>query len=163
MKVFIKNKLISWGGSSEVVNEKKEPMFTVRGKFFTLTKKKRMYDVEGNLLYIIRNRYWNFLSHKVFIYDAEKNKVATIKKGKWSLNAKYQIEDCVDDMSIEGKFWGRTCKILRNGKEVGVIVKDFTLLKDSFTLDAEEKDINFFTALVIALDNITDKRDRRFD
>ena len=32
MKLYIKNKLISLGGGSEVLNENKEPVFKVKGK-----------------------------------------------------------------------------------------------------------------------------------
>ena len=60
MKVFIKNKFFSIGGDSEVYNEEKKPIYKIDGKFFSWTKKKKMYDMEGNLLYVIRNRFWNF-------------------------------------------------------------------------------------------------------
>lgn len=157
MKVFIKNKLISIGGGSEVTNEDNEPIYKVKGKIMTFTKKKKMYDMEGNLLYTIRNKYWNFLSHKVLIIDANGERVATINKGKFSISAKYQILDTEDEMSIEGKIFGRTSQIMRNGKSVATITRDFTLVRDAFTLEAEEKDIAFYTAIVIAFDNMKDK------
>lgn len=156
MKVYIKNKF-SLGGSSEVYNENNETVFIIKGKVFSPTKKKLMCDKEGKVLYIIRNRYWNMFANKVFIYDANKEKVATIKKGKWSFNQKYQIEDCVDSMEIQGKFFSRTSQIMRNGQQAGVIVRDFTIINDAFTLEAEEKDIPFLTALVVAFDNIKDQ------
>lgn len=157
MKVFIKNKLISLGGSSEVFDEEQKPIFKIKGKVVSPTKKKFMYDMQGNLLYTIRNRFWNMFANKVFIYDANNQKVATIKKGKWSFSQKYKIEDCVDSMEIQGKFFSRTSQIMRNGQQAGVIVRDFTIFNDAFTLEAEEKDIPFLTALVIAFDNIKDK------
>lgn len=158
MKVYIKNKLISLGGSSEVLNENKEPIYKVKGKIISPTKKKKIYDMEGNLLYTVRNRYWNMFSDKVFVYDADGARVATIKKGKWSINAKYEIEDSVDEMSIEGKFWGPTSKIMRNEKVAGVITRTFTIVNDAYELEAYEEDIPFMTALVIAFDNIKDKK-----
>lgn len=157
MKVFIKNKLISIGGSSDVFDERKESIFKIKGKVVSPTKKKIMYDKNGNLLYIIRNRFWNFFADKVFVYDAQKNKVATIKKGKFSFSAKYQIQDCVDSMEINGKIFSRTSKIIRNGQEVGVITREFSFIEDAYSLEAEEQDIPFLTALVIAFDNLRDK------
>ena len=128
MKLFIKNKVVSVGGSSEVLNENKELVYKVKGKVFSPTKKKKIYNAKEELLYVVRNRWFNPLANKVFIFDAQKNKLATIKKNKWSFNAKYEIEDCVDAMSIEGKIFGRTSKIFKNEQEVGVIVREFTLL-----------------------------------
>ena len=157
MKVFIKNSLISLGGSSEVFDEENKPIFIIKGKVFSPTKKKKMCDANGNLLYTIRNKYWTMFYNKIFVIDPEGNRVATIKKGKWSLNRKYKIEDCVDSMEIQGKFFSRTSNILRNGEVAGVITREITLVRDAFSLDADEKDIPFLTALVIALDNLGDK------
>ena len=159
MKVFIKNKIISIGGGSTVTNEKGEDIYKVEGKLITVTKKKRMYDMQGKLLYTIRNKYWTFFSHKVFVIDAEGHKVATIKKGKLSLNLKYQILGTEDEMSIQGKFFRGVSYIIKNGKEVASITRDPSLIRDdAFTLEAEEADIPFYTALVIAFDNINDTR-----
>ena len=100
--------------------------------------------MEGKLLYKIRNRWFNFFANKTYIFNAENTKVATIKKDKWSVNTKYEIEDCVDDMQIEGKLFRRDSKIMRNGKQVGMITQEFT-------------EVPFLTALVIGFDNINDK------
>ena len=75
---------------------------------------------------------------------------------------KFQIIDCVDSMEIQGRFFHRTSQILRNGQVAGTITNEFFTIKDSFCLEAEEKDIPFLTALVIAFDNLTDKiKDQR--
>ncbi len=158
MKVFIKNKLISIGGGSTVLNENQEPIFNVKGKVFTFTKKKRIYDMQGNLLFTVRNRFWNSFADKVFVYDAEGSHVATIKKNRWSVNCDYEILDTADEMSIDGKFFSLHSRIMKNGQAVATISREFTLVRDAFTLEAEEKDIPFFTALVIALDNMRDKK-----
>lgn len=159
MKVFIRNKIISIGGSSEVLNENKEPVFKVEGQIISFTKKKKMYNTSGELLYTIRNRYWNFFANKVFVYDANGEKIATIKKNKFSFNFKYQILDTADQMSIDGKFFSRKSTIMKNDQPVATITREFTLVEDAFTLEADEKDIAFYTALVIAFDNLKDKRE----
>lgn len=159
MKVFIKNKMISWGGSSNVLDESKQIIYKVKGrvKFLSPTKKKFMYDKDGNLLYTIRNRWFNFFANKVFVFDAEKNKVATIKKNKFSITGNYQIEDSVDSMQIKGKIFSRHSQIIRNEQVVANITQDFSIVNDYFTLEANETDIPFMTAIVIAFDNIKDK------
>ena len=99
----------------------------------------------------------------LFVYDANNIRVATVKKNKWSVTRKFEIEDTPDAMSIEGKFFGLTSKILRNETQVGVISRELTLARDSFALEADEKDIAFLTALVVAFDNLQDKRQKDND
>ena len=160
MKVFIRNKLVSLGGASTVLNEQQEEVFRVEGKIFSPRKKKLMYDKDGNLLYIIRNRFFNMFTYKVHIFDAEKNKLATIKKNKWSFNLKYKIEDCVDEMELQGKWFRGESAIMKNGEQVGVIKREFSLISDHYSLEADEKDINFLTALCIAFDNLKDDMEK---
>ena len=160
MKVYIKNKLISLGGSSEVLNENQEPIYQVKGKWISITKKKKMYDMEDKLLYTIRNKYWTFFCDKVMVFDADGERVATIKKSKWSWNLKYEILDTENEMSIDGKFFSLKSRIMRNGNPVATISREFTLVKDAFSLEADEKEIAFFTALVIAFDNLKDKKQK---
>lgn len=85
-------------------------------------------------------------------------RVATIKKHNWSVNRKYEILDTEDEMSIDGKFFSLTSQIMKNGQPVTKIEREVTLIRDAFSLEADEKDIPFYTALVIAFDNIKDKR-----
>lgn len=160
MKVFIKNKLVSLGGSSTVTNEQQEDIFTIEGKVFSPRKKKLMCDKEGNLLYVIRNRYFNFFVHKTYIFDAEKNKLATIKKNKFSFNLKYKIEDCVDEMELQGQWFKGESFIMKNGEKIGVIKREFSLFADHYSLEADEKDIKFLTALCVAFDNLKDDMDK---
>ncbi|MBR2909836.1 MAG: LURP-one-related family protein [Clostridia bacterium] len=160
MKVFIKNKIVSIGGSSIVTNEQGDEVFKIEGKVLSPRKKKLMYDKDGNLIYIIRNRFFNMFAHKVHIFDAEKNRLATIKKNKFSFNLKYQIENCVDEMELQGQWFKGESLIMKNGEQVGVIKKEFSIFADSYTLEADEKDIPFLTALCIAFDNLIDEKNK---
>ena len=160
MKVFIKNKLLSLGGDSDVLNENKEPIFKVKGKFFSFTKKKKLYNMQGELLYTIRNKFWNIFSNKVYIKNSQGDRVATIKKNKWSWNKNYKILNTEDDLEIEGKFFSLESQIIKNEQLVATINRQFTIVTDAFSLEADEKDIAFYTAIVIALDNIVDKRSK---
>ena len=47
MKVYIKNKFMSLGGSSTVVDENKQPIYKVKGKIISITKKKKIKDMSG--------------------------------------------------------------------------------------------------------------------
>lgn len=56
MKVFIKNKIMSWGNGSSVTDETGKTVFEVKGKVFSITRKKFLCDAEGNRLFTVRNR-----------------------------------------------------------------------------------------------------------
>ena len=63
-------------------------------------------------------------------------------------------------MEIEGKFFSLKSQIIKNEQLVATINREFTIVNDAFSLEADEKDIAFYTAIVIALDNIVDKRSK---
>ena len=78
MKLLIRNKWFSiFKQSSEVKDEtgEKDVMF-IEGKFWTLTAKKFIKDLDGNVHYMVRNKFWRIFTRKALIYDAEGNGVA---------------------------------------------------------------------------------------
>ncbi len=158
MKVYIKNKFWSWGGGSSVVNENKEPVFQVKGKVFSITRKKYLCDLDGNRLYTIRNKWFNWFIHKAFIYDSDNNKIATVKDKWFNIKNEYFIEDYKDEIKIDGQFFSLSSTILKNGEPIGTIRRRLTFINDAFELEANEQDMPFLIALVIAIDNITDKK-----
>ena len=114
--------------------------------------------MEGKRLFKVRNKWFNFFVHKAYIYDENKKKIATVKDKWFNLNGEYFVLGYKDEIKIEGKFFGLSSKILRNGQVIGSIKRQFTIINDAFELDADEADMPFLIALVIALDNIVDKK-----
>lgn len=161
MKIYVKNKPFSWGGDSEVLDENQQDVYKVKGKLISPTQKKKIYDMQGKLLYVVRNKFWTFFCKKTMIFDANKKKIATIKKGDFSANADYEIDHISDVMRIEGKFFGSTSKIIKNEQEIATLTKDFSIGKDCFTLETDYQDIPFLVALVIGFDNLTDSISKR--
>ena len=158
MKVYIKNKIFSFGGGSSVVNENKEPVYNVKGRVFSVTKVKYVCDLEGKRLFKIRNKWFNFFVHKAYIYDENKKEIATVKDKWFNTKGEYFVLGYKDEIKIQGKFFGLTSQILKNGEVVGTIRRQVTIIADSFELEASEEDMPFLVALVIAIDNITDKK-----
>lgn len=160
MKVYIKNKIISIGGSSQVLDENKNPVYRVSGKIFSITHKKKIYDVDKNLLYVVKNKFWKFIFPSVFVLTADGEKICRVKK-KINLTNNYVVEGYKDEITIDGSFWGIEMKIMRNGTQIGTLRRNITVIADSFELEGDAKDIPFLVALVIAIDNLQDKI-RRF-
>ena len=158
MKVYIKNIVFSLGQGSSVVDENKNALFDVKGRAISITRKKFLYDANGQLLYSIRNKWINFFVHKAYIYDASGSKIATVKDKWFNVNQEYFVMGYKDEIKIQGKFFGLTSQILRNGNVIGTVRRQITFIADAFELEADERDIPFLIALVVALDNIHDKR-----
>ena len=117
--------------------------------------------MQGNKLFKIRNKWFNFFVHKAYIYDENKKKIATVKDKLFNVNQEYFVMGYKDEIKIQGKFFGLTTQILKNGEVIGTIRRQITFVNDAFELEANEEDIPFLIALVIAIDNITDKKNKQ--
>lgn len=158
MRLYIKNKLVSLGGSSAVTDDNGNDVYKVKGKVFSITKKKKILDMEDKLLYTVCNKFFSYINRHALVYDDNGEKIAKITKKTWSRKNKYIVEGYKDEILIEGNFFSFNLKILKNGEEIGRIKKDFSIVKDSFVLEIDkEEEMAFMVALVIAIDNIVDK------
>lgn len=158
MKVYIKNKFLSLGGSSTVVDENKNPVLKVKGKLFSITRKKYIKDKDNKTLFVVRNKFFNWFKHTAFIYDENKTKICKVVDKFFNVNKEYFIQGLDGEIKINGGFFSLTSQILRNGEVVGTIRRKVDMWVDSFELEADEQDIPFCVALVIAIDNIVDKK-----
>ena len=158
MQLAIKNHWISLGGSSSVQDMNGNDVLKVEGAIFTFTQKKFLKTLEGRQLYTIRNKLFSFLGRTAFVLDEGNNVVATVRKKLISLHDKYFVESSIGQMEIIGNILGYDYHIIVDGKEVGHIARKISL-RDSFVLDIDDSfDHRFFVALVIAIDNVTDRR-----
>lgn len=158
MQVSIRNKWFSFKGSSEVKDLNENNVLFVRGKFFSFTKKKYVEDLDHQLLYTVRNKFWILFAKKAMIYDKEGNLVASIRRKVISMHDHYLIESNIGSLEIKGNILGFDYHIMLNGEEVGHISRKISA-RDSFVLDLKDNlELAFFVSLVIAIDNITDRR-----
>lgn len=158
MKLYIKNKIFSLGGGSSVVDEQNKPVYTVKGKVFSPTRKKKICDLNGNVLYSVRNKWFNWFVHSAYVYDENKHKVARVKDKFFSVKGDFIVEGYQDEIKVDGKYLSFTSNIVKNGEVIGTIRRQITLIADAFELEANEEDMPFLIALIIAIDNIIDKK-----
>ena len=160
MELAIRNKWISFKGSSVVKDLNGKDVLKVQGKFWSIRRRKYVMDLEGNVLYQVRNRFWNFFRHAAYVFDKDENKVATIQTKFWTLHDHLNIESSLGELVIRGNILGFNYHITLNGKEIGHVARKISL-RDSFVLTLDDdQDPHFFVALVIALDNISDMRNK---
>ena len=160
MKIIVKNKFVSFGGSSKVEDQAGNQLYRVKGKVFSWTRKKTLLDLDGNVLYRIRNKWPTVFLHSAYISDKDGNKICKVKLNI-SFKQAYVIEDTVDDIRVNG-FILNGMQVSRNGQYIGTITKKFWSLRDYFELDVlDGQDPTLLIALVIAMDNINDKSQRQ--
>ena len=164
MKLFVKNKLMTLSGASYVEDEAGNKVFKVKGKWgiFSPTKKKKIIDSENQLRYIVRNKFFHFFASSCFIYNSEKQKIAMLSNSDFDFKNKFVLKGSEDEIVIVGKYFqfpNMELEVQKNGKMIGTITKNFTIVRDSYIVDiADDTEDAFLVALVIAIDNIFDKR-----
>ena len=160
MDLIIRNKWISLKGSSYVRDMNEKDVYKVAGKFWTFTRKKFVQTLEGETKYVVRNKFWRLFARKALVYNETDEVVARIRRKIFSFHDRYFIESKFGQFEIKGNILTFNYHIMLDGKEVGHIARKISL-RDSFVLTIDDKfDMYTFVALVIAIDNITDRRDR---
>ena len=157
MKIIVKNKFVSFGGSSKVEDAAGNALYYVKGRAFSWTRKKILRDLDGNVLYRIRNKWPTFLLHSAFICDEHGNKLCKVKQTFFNFKNLYEIQETDDDIQVSGYIL-TGMQVTRNNEYIGTIKKEFWALRDYFVLDVPDgQDPTFLIALTIAIDNIGDK------
>ena len=159
MQLTIRNKWVSLRGGSIVQDVSGKEVMKVKGKFFTVTRKKFICDLQGNVKYIVRNKFWRLFARKALVLDANKNVIVRIRRKIFSFHDRYFLQTSLGNMEIKGNIFQFNYQITLNGQEIGHIARNISL-RDSFTLTVDDRyDPMLMVALVIAIDNITDQRD----
>lgn len=160
MEVSIRNKWVSLGGSSTVKDMNEKDVLYVKGRIFSFTRKKFVKDLSNNTLFVVRNKFWRLFQRKAFVETPKKEKIAMVRRKIFSLHDHYYITSNMGDLQIRGNILQYNYQILLNGQEIGHIARRISL-RDSFVLTLDDKyDLATFVALVIAIDLITDRKDR---
>ena len=160
MRLFIRNKWLTLRGSSYVRDEHEQDILKVQGKFFTFTSKKFVKDLQGNVLYIVRNKFWYLFHRQAFVFEPDgKTELAHLSKKIFTLHDHYNITTRDHgEVVVRGNILGYDYHIFEDGKEIGHVSRMISL-RDSFTLDIDDSaDWKFYCAIVIAIDNILDKQ-----
>ncbi|MBO5046352.1 MAG: LURP-one-related family protein [Clostridia bacterium] len=164
MVFYVKNKFVSLGDGSFVVDEQGQHLFAVKGKVFSITRKKYVCDLRGNVLYTVRNKYWHFFTRKSLIYEGKSGEKVCKLKEKF-FGRTLDVVDCQDDITMHSQGLFKPISVYKNGELMGEWARTLSgadFFRDSFRVSVEdEKDAAFFVALIIGVDNIRDKRTGR--
>lgn len=153
MKLYIKEKVFSWGDKFTVKDEFERDKYVVEGEIFTWGKKLHIYDMTGQEAAFIKQEVWSFLPrYYVFCND---RKVAEIKKEFSLIFPRYSIEGL--GWEIEGKFTAHEYEINQHGRPIVSIRKEWLTWGDSYELDIlDPVDEIIALAVVITIDCVTE-------
>lgn len=130
MKLYIKQKVFSWGDKFTVKDERGEDRYYVEGEVFSFGKKLHVYDMADREVAFIQQEVWKFMpQYTVYCKDRE---VATIRKEFTFLFPRYVIDGL--DWEIEGSFMAHDYEITESGRPIVTICKEWMTWGDTYEL-----------------------------
>ena len=149
MKLYIKQKVFSWGDKFTVKDESGRDRYYVEGEVFTFGKKLHVYDISGCEVAFIKQELWSWLP-RFYVFCGERQ-VAEIKKEFTFLLPKYSIDGL--GWEIDGSFLAHDYVITRNGCPIVSISKEWMTWGDSYELNiANPQDEIVALAVVLTID-----------
>ena len=153
MKLYIKEKVFSWGDKFTVRDEAGRDKYYVEGEIFTWGKKLHVYDLSGAEVAFIKQEVWSWLP-KYYVFCGERQ-VAEIKKEFTFFFPKYRIDGL--GWEINGHFWEHDYEITRNGCPIVTITKEWMTWGDSYELNiANPADEIIALAVVLTIDCVNE-------
>lgn len=131
MKLYIKEKVFTWGDQFTVKDERGNDRYVVEGEVFSWGKKLHVYDMIGREVAFIKQEVWSFLPrYYVFCGDRQ---VAEIKKEFTFFFPKYRIDGL--GWEINGSFMAHEYEITQSGRTIVSISKEWMTSGDSYELN----------------------------
>ena len=153
MKLYIKEKVFSWGDKFSVKDEYGSDKYFVEGEVFSWGKKLHVYNNAGYEVAFIKQEVFSFMPrYYVFCGDRQ---VAEIKKEFSFLFPRYSIAGL--GWEIKGRFMAHEYEIIQGGRTIVSISKEWMTWGDSYELDIlNPADEIVALAVVLTIDCVTE-------
>ena len=149
MKLYIKEKVFSWGDKFTVKDEYGNDKYFVQGEVFSWGKKLHVYDSVDREVAFIKQEIWSLLP-RFYVFCGDEQ-IAEIKKEFTFLFPKYSIQGL--GWEIEGRLMAHDYEIIKNGKSIVTISKEWMTWGDSYELNiANPEDEIVALAVVLTID-----------
>ena len=131
MKLYIREKVFSWGDKFTVKDQYGNDKYMVQGEVFSFGKKLHVYDMAGREVAFIKQELWSFLpKYDVFCEGVQ---VAQIKKEFTFLFPKYSIAGL--GWEVNGSFLAHDYEITQAGRPIVRISKEWMTWGDTYELE----------------------------
>ena len=149
MKLYMKQKVFSWGDTFTVKDAFGQDKYFIKGEVFTLGKKLHVYDLSGREVAFIHQKLWSFMPR--YMVAVNGTDVAEIVKEFTFLRPKYSILG--PGWEVNGSFWEHSYDVTENGRPVVSIRKEWMTWGDTYELDiADPGNEVMALAVVLAID-----------
>jgi len=153
MRLYIKQKVFSWGDKFAVKDEYGNDKYFVEGEVFTWGKKLHVYDVIGNEVAFIKQEVWSFLP-RYYVF-CNNQQIAEIKKEFTLFFPRYTVAGL--GWEIEGRFMAHDYEISKHGRLIVSISKEWMTWGDSYVLNIMNPEDEIpALAVVLAIDCATE-------
>ena len=155
MKLYIKEKVFSWGDKFTVWDAYGNEKYYVEGEVFSFGRKLHVYDLQDREVAFIRQEVWTWLpKYHVFVGG---NQVATVRREFSWFTPRYTVDGLGWD--VEGNFWQHDYDVTQNGRSVVSINKEWMTWGDSYELDiAPGADELVALAVVLTIDCVVEQQ-----
>lgn len=149
MKLYIKQKVFSWGAKFTVKDEAGNDRYFVEGEVFSWGRKLHVTDLSGREVAFIQQKVLSLLP-RYFVY-VNGDEVAEIVKEFSFFRPRYSIEGL--GWEINGDFWSHNYMITKSGNPIVTIQKEWMTWGDSYELDIADPDDEIVAlAVVLTID-----------
>ncbi len=131
MKLYIKEKVFSWGDKFYVKDALGEDKYVVQGEVFSLGKKLHVYDMLGREVAFIKQELMTFMPRFTVYMDGEE--IAQVRKEFTLFRPRFLIDGL--GWEIDGSFWEHEFQITQRGEPIVTISKEWMTWGDSYELD----------------------------
>ena len=146
MKLYIKQKVFSWGDKFNIKDEFGNDKYYVEGEIFSFGKKLHIYNSLNQEVAFIEQELFTLLPrYNVYIND---KKMFEIQKEFSFFFPKYNIEGL--GLEVEGDVFSHDYEIHKNNEVIATISKEWMTWGDSYELDINDE-VDTIVALTIVL------------
>ena len=155
MKLYIKEKVFTWGDQFTVMDEYGQPKYFVEGEVFSWGKKLHVYDRYEREVAFIKQELFTFMPE--YAVYTEGRELARVKKAFSFFRPRYSIAGL--GWEIEGSFWEHEYRITRNGLPIVTIEKEWMTWGDSYLLTiADPANEILALAVVLTIDCVVEQQ-----
>ena len=153
MKLYIKEKVFSWGDQFSVRDETGREKYFVQGEIFSWGKKLHVTDAYGREVAFIKQELLTFLPcYHVYVQGRE---LARVRKEFSFFTPRYNVEG--PGWEVTGSFWEHNYRITHRGRPVVTISKEWMTWGDSYELTiADPADEIAALAVVLTIDCVNE-------
>ncbi|MCQ2452477.1 MAG: LURP-one-related family protein [Oscillospiraceae bacterium] len=153
MKLYMKQKVFSWGDKFTVWDECSRERYFVEGEVFTLGKKLHILSADREELLFIHQKLLSFLPR----YYIAQNGVDVAEVVKEFTFFRNRFTVAGPDWDVQGDFFAHEYEITKNGRLVAQVSKEWFTWGDAYAIEvAPAEDDLLVLSVVLVIDAVLD-------